>query len=255
MQDLREILEKTFVADVQHHAAIGSTNDRAIQCAALRELKLPLLILADRQTAGRGRGSNRWWTGPGSLAFSLLIEPEPAAAPACGPQRSTLVSLAAGVAVVEALAPLLPGHVVGIHWPNDVMVDGRKLAGILIEILSDGKLVIGIGVNTNNRAADAPEDVRSRVATLLDVTGQVHDATELLIAILCQLQRQLLELSRSAEGVAARTHQLCLQRGKRLQIAQGRKQIEGRCLGIAADGALLLEIDGKPQAVYSGVVT
>ena len=78
---------------------------------------------------------------------------------------------------------------------------------------------------------------------------------ELLISILQHLQRQLAELARSPGSVAARTHELCLQRGKRLQIIQGEKQIEGRCLGIAADGALLLEIDGQPQAVYSGVVT
>ena len=134
------------------------------------------------------------------------------------------------------------------------MLDGRKLAGILIEVLADGKLVIGIGINTNNTAADAPEEVRPRVVTLRDVTGREHDSTELLIAILQQLQRQLLELAVAPESVAGRTHELCLQRGKRLQIVQGEKRIEGRCLGIAADGALLLEIDGQPQAVYSGVV-
>ena len=168
-----------------------------------------------------------------------------------------MVSLAAGVAVVEALTPRCrdPDALeIGIHWPNDVMLDGRKLAGILIEVLSDGKQVIGIGINTNNTAADAPEEVRTRVATLRDVTGQVYDSTELLIAILQQLQRQLAELAVSPERVAARTHELCLQRGKRLEIIQGEKQIEGRCLGIAADGALLLEIDGRLQAVYSGVV-
>ncbi len=258
MQNLRKILEKTFVADVEHHATIGSTNQRAIECAALDRVELPLLILADCQTAGRGRGSNRWWTGPGSLAFSLLIGPELAglpSRPASGCRRSTLVSLAAGVAVVEAVVPLLSGHEIGIHWPNDVMLDGRKLAGILIEVLSDGKFVIGIGMNMNNTAVDAPEEVRPRVVTLRDVTGREHDSTELLMAILCQLQRQLVELALSPESVAGRTHELCLQRGKRLQIIQGEKQIEGRCLGIAADGALLLEIDGRPQAVYSGTVT
>ncbi|MGO9112219.1 MAG: biotin--[acetyl-CoA-carboxylase] ligase [Thermoguttaceae bacterium] len=255
---MRKILEKTFVAEMEHHAAIDSTNSRAIQCAALPGMKLPFLILADCQSAGRGRGSNRWWTGPGSLAFSLLIGPElagTAGVPVSECRCSTLVSLAAGVAVVDALAPLVPGHEIGIHWPNDIMLGGRKLAGVLIEVLSDGKHVIGIGINTNNMAADAPEEVRPRVVTLRDVTGQEHDSSELLIAILCQLERQLLELGRSPGDVAERTGELCLQRGKRLQIAQGEKQLEGRCLGIAADGALVLEVGGKPQAVYSGAVT
>ncbi len=250
MQNLRKILEKTFVADLEHHAEIGSTNDRAVECATLDGVTLPFLVLADRQTAGRGRGAKRWWTGPGSLAFSLLIGPELAGAG----RRSALVSLAAGVAIVEAVAPLVPGHEIGIHWPNDVMVDGRKLAGVLIEALSDGKLVIGIGINTNNTAADAPEEVRLLVATLLDVTGRKHDPVEFLITVLCQLERQLLELARSPESVAMRTDELCLQRGQRLQIVQGEKQIEGRCLGIAVDGALSLEIDGQPRAIYSGAV-
>jgi BirA family biotin operon repressor/biotin-[acetyl-CoA-carboxylase] ligase len=166
-----------------------------------------------------------------------------------------LISLATGVAIVEAVAPLLPGHEIGIHWPNDVMLDGRKLAGVLIEVLPNGRHVIGVGINTNNRAGDAPEEVRQRIATLRDATCQVHESMELLISILQHLQRQLAELARSPESVAARTHEVCLQRGKRLEITQGKKQIAGRCLGIAADGALLLEIDGHPQAVYSGVVT
>jgi BirA family biotin operon repressor/biotin-[acetyl-CoA-carboxylase] ligase len=257
MQNLRKILEKTFVADMEHHAAIGSTNDRASQCAGSADVKLPLLIIADRQTAGRGRGSNRWWTGPGSLAFSLLIGPElvaPVGASAGGLQRSGLVSLAAALAIVEAVAPLAPGHEIGIHWPNDVMLDGRKLAGILIEVLPDGKHVIGIGLNVNNVAADAPDDVRPRVVTLRDATGREHDSTDLLIAILQQIQRRFAALAIAPESIAMRAQELCLQRGKRLQIVQGEKRIEGRCLGIAADGALLIEADGKQQAVYSGVV-
>ena len=139
----------------------------------------------DQQTAGRGRGSNRWWTGPGSLAFSLLIDRKDASA--ASRQMSMLASLATGVALVDALSPLVPGHEIGIHWPNDVMLDGRKLAGVLIEILPDGKQVIGIGINTNNTATDAPAEVRPRVVTLRDATGQTCDSTDLLIAILNQL--------------------------------------------------------------------
>jgi biotin-(acetyl-CoA carboxylase) ligase len=87
------------------------------------------------------------------------------------------------------------------------------------------------------------------------VTDQEHDSTELLIRVLNQLQRQLLELSRAPKSVVRQMNELCLQRGKRLQIAQGANRLEGRCLGVAEDGALVLEIDGSPHAVYSGVVT
>jgi len=274
MQNLRKYLKNTFVADVEHHFSLSSTNDRAAECAAVPRIKLPLLILADCQTTGRGRGSNRWWTGPGSLAFSLLIGPELAGTvgasacggcvegasqpiqeelpgavmiPTAGSRSSGLVALAAGVAVVEALAPLVPGHEIGIHWPNDIMLDGRKLAGILIEVMSDGKFVIGIGINTNNTTTDAPEEVRPRVVTLRDVTGQEHNSTELLISILRQLQRQLADLVRSPESIAVRTHERCLQRGKRLQIVQGEKQIEGCCLALLPTGHCCLKSMGSPR--------
>ncbi len=252
MPNLRKILENSFVADVEHYESISSTNDRAIAAASEASVRLPLLIVADAQTAGRGRGSNRWWTGAGSLAFSLLIGPETGRT--VETRLSVLVSLAVGVALVDALAPLVPGHEIGICWPNDVMLDGRKLAGILIEVLPDGKQVIGVGVNTNNTAADAPADVRGRVATLRDATGRMHDATELLISILNRLEEQLGELARLPERVAARTNELCLQQGTILQVRQGEQVIRGTCRGIALDGALVLEYNGRRQAIYSGTI-
>jgi BirA family transcriptional regulator, biotin operon repressor / biotin---[acetyl-CoA-carboxylase] ligase len=249
MPNLRKIIENSFIAAAEHHPTISSTNDRAMAAAGEPNTRLPLLVLADVQTAGRGRGSNRWWTGPGSLAFSLLCKP-----PAPSQPSSVLVSLAAGVAVVEALAPLVPGHEIGIHWPNDIMLDGRKLAGILIEVLPDGKQVIGIGINANNAAADAPEDVCQRVATLRDATGVAHDPAELLIVILKRLEEQLAALACAPERITARTDELCLQRGTVLEVGQGNRLIVGTCRRIASDGALVIESAKQTHYVYSGTV-
>ena len=94
-----------------------------------------------------------------------------------------MVALAAAVAVVETLAPLLPDHQVGLHWPNDVFVGQRKLAGILIEVLPGGRHVVGIGINTNNTLADAPPTLRQQAATLFDLTGRRQDQTAILIAL------------------------------------------------------------------------
>jgi BirA family biotin operon repressor/biotin-[acetyl-CoA-carboxylase] ligase len=172
-----------------------------------------------------------------------------------GPPVS-LASLTAGVAVVDAITPLVAGHELGIHWPNDVILDTRKLAGILIEVLPDGKQVIGIGINVNNTAADAPAEVRPRVATLRDAIGQSHDATDLLIVILKHLERQFAELARSPQRIVARTNELCLQRGKRLEVIQGTRRVEGLCGGIAADGALVIETDDRVKTqIYSGTIT
>jgi BirA family biotin operon repressor/biotin-[acetyl-CoA-carboxylase] ligase len=249
MINLRQILENSFAADVEYYESISSTNDRAAAAASEAGVRLPLLVVAESQTAGRGRGANRWWTGQGSLAFSLLIATDAGARP------TILISLATGVAVVDALTPLVPGHEIGIHWPNDVILDGRKLAGILIEGLVGGKVVIGIGINTNNSAADAPAEVRSRVATLFDATGKLHDPTDLLIAILNCTEQRLAQLAAAPEQIAARTHELCLQRGRGLEIEQGTVRTQGRCAGVATDGALLLEVNGQARSVYSGTIS
>ena len=140
-------------------------------------------------------------------------------------QRASLAALATGVAVVEAVATRLPGRPLGIHWPNDVMVGPRKLAGILIEVTSGGQFVVGVGLNVNNTAAEAPAELQSRVTTLRDLTGHTHDLGRLLIDLLQQCQRQWALLAREPEAIARRTDALCLQRGRMLSVRQGGKRL------------------------------
>jgi BirA family biotin operon repressor/biotin-[acetyl-CoA-carboxylase] ligase len=277
--DFQRILAETFVARAEHHEVIGSTNDRAREYAA-EHLPMPLLITADRQTAGRGRGSHRWWTGQGSLAMSLML-PTDIIPEDIG--QSVLVSLASAVAVVDVLrelaeqqgatgvSPVLPkeehgqdargtqedniNETLGLHWPNDVVLSGRKLAGILIESLPGRAHVVGIGINTNNAAADAPEEFRDELITLRDATGTNCDHVELLVGLLQCLELGLRQLGVAPRHVARRADELCLQRGKMLTIQGNKEQITGRCRGIGPDGALLLETPEGLRACKNGVVT
>ncbi|MGA2032632.1 MAG: biotin--[acetyl-CoA-carboxylase] ligase [Thermoguttaceae bacterium] len=244
--DLPQIRRETFCATVEYHPVLTSTNDRARELAA-DGCPLPLLVVAAQQTAGRGRGGNRWWTGPGGLAFSLLLPPQPE-------RPSPLISLAAAVAVVQTLAPLAPQAAMGIHWPNDVYVAGRKLSGILVEVLGDGRPIVGIGVNVNNSSADAPEELRPRVATLRDLTARTHDLTAILIDLVQHLAGSFQQLSTDARRITARADELCLRRGELLRAEAAGGPVSGRCLGIAADGALRLETAEGERAIYSGVV-
>ncbi|MGD0900177.1 MAG: biotin--[acetyl-CoA-carboxylase] ligase [Thermoguttaceae bacterium] len=250
--DLDRILRTTFVASAEYHPTLTSTNEQAARLAGGNCPPLPLLVVAGQQTAGRGRGTNRWWTGPGSLAFSLLLDPAEPAAPE-GP-RSTMLALAAGIAVADALTPLLPAETVGIHWPNDVMAGRRKLSGILVEVLPDGRSIVGIGVNTNNTAADAPPEIQALVGTVRDLSGLSHDQTALLWAILGQFEQRLAQVAAEARLLAARADALCSQRGRQLSVQRGNEVITGLCLGLGPDGALLLETPAGRRAVYSGVV-
>jgi BirA family transcriptional regulator, biotin operon repressor / biotin---[acetyl-CoA-carboxylase] ligase len=248
--DVQRLLAESFLAAAEHYATLGSTQDRA-QAAAAQGARGPLLIVADEQTAGRGRGANRWWTGPGSLAFSLLFDP---AVWNLSTTALPMRSLAAGVAVVAAVTPRLYPHHVGLHWPNDVFVGGRKLAGILIDVLSDGRHILGVGLNVNNSLSAAPADVRDRATSMFDLTGMRHDRTDLLLDVLAELAAVFQQSAAEPAAFGARFQDLCLQVGKPLVIHAGGAATAGHCRGIAADGALLLETERGLEKFYSGVL-
>ncbi len=284
--DAVRLVRETSIARVEYHPRLDSTNTRAAQCAAQRGIELPALIVAEEQTAGRGRGGNRWWTGPGSLAFSLLVDAETVGA---DETRSPRVALAAAVAVVDCVGPLLPTQQVGIHWPNDVHVRvakpqgdadhqggadipvchnvsgspgrqeclphlpiDRKLAGILVEVLPDRRHVIGIGVNVNNTLADTPPELRNTIATLRDLSGREHDRTGVLIDLWHCLERVFSQFREDPKELAARADSLCLQRGQAVTLSWTNRKVTGVCQGIAADGGILLETPDGLQTFLSG---
>ena len=231
---------------------------------------LPFVITADEQTAGRGRQNNTWWTGHGSLALSMLLD---AKKHGLTPQTSAQLSLAIGYAAMTALraiteetlaksktatkiesngeSDLMPN--IEIRWPNDVYVNDRKIVGILIEAPNMRHLVIGIGINTNNTAADAPEEIRERIVTLRDVLGQEIDQRR-MIFLLCReimavLQYFPLQLPQFIEQVEQNLHQV----GKMVNISREGDTISGQCLGLNSDGSLRVLTETGEKAVVSGV--
>jgi len=240
-----------LVDDFELYDTLGSTNDRVREAAADLPAGRGLLVVAREQTAGRGRGANRWWTGPGSLAFSLLFDPE---SRRIDKRHRAMSALATSVAIVETTSPLVQPRPVGIHWPNDVYIGEAKLAGILVEVLPDGRQIIGVGVNVNNTAASAPAELAPHVATLFDLTGREHDPLELLELLLKHMEPALTLLTISPERLALHADALCLQRDRRmtLDVGQGRI-VEGIYSRIADDGALVLDTPTGPETIYSGV--
>ena len=210
-----------------------------------------LLVVADRQNAGRGRGANQWWTGEGSLAFSLLFDPATFGLPR---RAMPQISLAAAAAVVDSVAPLLDGKVVGLHWPNDVYTSDRKLAGVLVDALGDSRYIVGVGINTNCSIADAPPELRETIATLHGLTGRVFDHGDLLESLITRFGDVLGMLAKTPDELGARFNDLCLQHGDMLNVRNGGQIISGRCAGIATDGALLLDTERGRQAIYSGTL-
>ncbi len=124
--DLAEVQADTFVGEIELHEQLASTNDRALQVAQSAEFQagcLPLLIVANEQTGGRGRGTNRWWATEGSLAFSLLLGAEQSRLPQ---SRWPQVSLHVGLSVCEAIEEVIDTSRPRLKWPNDVYLQGAR---------------------------------------------------------------------------------------------------------------------------------
>jgi BirA family transcriptional regulator, biotin operon repressor / biotin---[acetyl-CoA-carboxylase] ligase len=251
--DVERIRSAGSVGEIEVHSEIGSTNDRAAERAEEPSLRCPCLILTARQTAGRGRGSNSWWSGPGALTFSLVLEPRRIGlATEAFPQ----VALAAGLAVCEAIEATLPQQTVGLKWPNDVFLEGRKVCGILLEAprAASGRVIAGIGVNVNNTLAAAPADVRQRAVSMIDAGGRPLDRTALLIAVLERLDVWLRALAVDASHVFEHWRPYCVLSGKRVCLSAASREIAGICRGIDDSGRLLIATADGIEAHRSGTI-
>ncbi len=235
-------------------AEATSTMDRAREVACGVDAPLPMAVVAERQTAGRGRRGARWWQSPGSLATSLVIDAARVAE--AGKPVSPLWSLACGVALAESIIDLEPMVEARVRWPNDVVARGRKLAGILVETAPGGRVIFGIGVNTTGSATDAPAPLRQRVGTLPDLTGRTLGRGRLLVAFIPRFLSLLGETSRDPGVLVERYRPLCSLSGSEVTVhrEEGRR-LTGVCHGIDADGALVLDTAVGLVHLVSGSLT
>lgn len=241
------------MAALEYHDSIGSTNDRALELARGATVPVPLLVLAARQTAGRGRGTNRWWSSPGALTFSYVTRLPKDVDRARWPP----LALSAAVAVCELIEELAPSLQPGIRWPNDVYVAGRKISGILAEVpaaAADPLLVLGLGLNVNNSLADAPREIATVGTALVDLAGEPFELTDVLLRLLQHVERQAARWTAGDPALARRWSALCLLRGRRVALRLGERSVEGHCHGIAADGALELETPAGRQRFFGGAL-
>ena len=253
--DSARIVRESFVQQVRAHETIDSTNDDALEFCRNNPCPVPLLVVTSRQTAGRGRGSNQWWSTAGALTCSLVIQP---ADFGIAEQQWPKASLTTGLSICRALDSLASQQQVALKWPNDVWMNRRKICGILIEVggrRPAPKLVIGIGINVNNSFAGAPDDLQDIATSLVDTTGTVFELTEVLVGVLQELERQLARLRDDDQQLAAEWQARCALRGRSVELESGRQRIEGTCLGIDADGALMLQTSAGQERFFGGVIT
>jgi BirA family transcriptional regulator, biotin operon repressor / biotin---[acetyl-CoA-carboxylase] ligase len=218
----------------------GSTNDDA---AGLAEQGAPhgSLVMADHQTAGRGRVGRSWYSPPDhNLYFSLILRP------ATAPADTALLTLAAGVAIAEVLE-------LQIKWPNDVVAPGfRKVAGLLCEMdVSQGRVVsvvLGVGINVNQ--PDFPPDL-PLAASLRTLGGEPVERYGLLARLLPVLEHRIQQIEGDRQAIVCAWSALSATTGQRVRVGD----LEGVATGLRADGALLLRLDdGREYPVVAGDV-
>lgn len=234
---------------ILYYGQVGSTMDEARLLAEGGEPE-GTVVIAEEQTAGRGRFNRAWVSPPGeNLAFSVVLRPAQA--------QLRYVNMAATLAVagaVEALTGLQPA----IKWPNDVRLGGKKVSGILIETsMVEAGLryaVLGIGLNVNMDPARFPE-IAELATSLLRETGRKADRTRVLQEVLVRLD-DLYQAVRNGGSLVSRWASMLETLGKVVQVRWRDQVLEGRATGVDDEGNLLLrQPDGSTIPVVAGEVT
>jgi len=249
--ELNKLLSKLKLGSVRYFDSLGSTNDEALAWATSGARDMSLIV-SDEQTMGRGRYDRPWFTPPGSaLAFSLILHPSADERP----HLSRLVGLAA-LSIAKSLQTR--GLYPEVKWPNDVLLNRRKVAGVLIELVWSGEdvenVVLGIGVNITKRSIPSTDILRFPATSLEDALGRPVERAEVLYDILdafITLRPQL-----GTDALIKQWESVLAYQGRQVQVDMGGGQmVTGRVVGLESDGSLKLrEENGKSVTVRFGDV-
>lgn len=241
-----------FEKHLHHYYKIGSTNTAAMAAAADGAPE-GSAFLAEEQTAGRGRGANTWQS-PRSTGIycSVILRPN------LPPSEVLLLSLAAGLAVHAAIQTVDARVMPDLKWPNDVLIDGKKVCGILTEMNAEATrvryIVVGIGINVNQ--ADFPKELGATSLRLQ--TGSEWSRVELASALLKSLDReyrQFVDAPESRQELLVRFEQNSSWiQGKRVRIEENGASFEGTTEGLDPRGFLRVRVNREVRTVLSGTV-
>lgn len=248
---MNEIVDPGTGWTVRSFDEIDSTSDELLRWAAAGAPE-GATVIASRQTAGRGRQGRRWQSAVvGNLYVSFLLRPD------MGPDRFAPLSLVVALVVAEEIDLRLRGARTGLKWPNDVWVDGRKVAGILLEarkIGAESVLVVGVGLNLRT-PGEGWRDLRGK-AVALDRFGPVEEPQTWLAALLPRWQAAVLRYEAEGLGPFLEGWRVrCVLRGREVFFREGRYRHRARVIGVGDDGSLTVEVAGLGvRSLFSGEV-
>ncbi len=222
---------------------VSSTNDYAKKIAS--EVPEGTVVIAKKQTKGRGRKNREWASPEGGLWMSIVLKPQV--------KREDIPKIVfiGALAVVDTLAEF--GIKAGIKWPNDVWVDNKKICGILTEGKFGEFAILGIGLNVNNIIPPELEGSATSMKLLLGREVGLNEVLETLLRNLSRWYRIFLE--RGSLAVISAVKEKCFILGKEVKIIEDGREIRGRAVDIADDGALVLETPRDKLRILYGDVS
>jgi BirA family biotin operon repressor/biotin-[acetyl-CoA-carboxylase] ligase len=240
--------------DIRVFEETTSTND-VIEKLARDKVKEGVVVFAESQSRGRGRLGRKWISPPRKgLWFSILLRPN------IRPVAVTQMTIAAATALFRAIRAQT-GVTTEIKWPNDILIRGKKVAGILTELSAETDrikyVILGVGIDVNQTAAEFPADLR-RIATSLRIeTGQKQNRAELAVKVLHELDRDYEHVREGRfEDLSAEWEKHCSTIGHQVVIHVGDRKIQGRAEALDTDGALLIRTQhGHLERIIGGDVT
>ena len=212
------------------------------------------LVVADMQTAGRGRRGRTWISPAGeSVYMSLLLRPQ------CKPGQASALTLVMALAVLEAIKELKPQNC-GIKWPNDIVMSGKKICGILTEMCMKKTdidyVVIGVGVNANQ--SSFAEEIADTATSIFQQIGEKIDRAWLIRRIMHHFEQAYAEFEKTWDltGLIEPYNRYLLNKDRQVRVLDPKEEYEGTALGINAQGELLVrKQDGELTEVYAGEVS
>ena len=236
----------------EFHDCIDSTNIRGKQLATSQSAH-GTVVVANTQTAGRGRMTRFWQSPPDcNLYFSLVLFPT--IPPQIVPQLAILCALG----VHQAMSQTVPAHTFGLKWPNDIWSQqGKKLSGILCEAVLCGSqtaVVAGIGININGNSDDFPPDIRQTAGTLAELANHPLDRIGLLATFLNAFEPFLdqWQSALSLQPFLEYWNRYDILRGTFIRVQNGDEIIEGIADGIRSDGRLILSTANSIRLIHAG---
>ena len=236
---------------IVYYSSVGSTNE-VLKKLAAQGAPDGTLVIADEQTAGKGRLSRKWLAPPGaSLLMSLLFRPDLA------PSQAQRLTMTCSLAISDAIEGIT-GLPVGLKWPNDIFIRGKKVGGILTESGTTGGrldyVVVGMGLNVNLAVSTLPE-LRGTATSLSQELGREVSRLELLWRILEGIEARYGSL-RSGESPHEEWVARLINLGRQVQVTTSQGVLVGWAEGVDADGALILRTsDGQRERILAGDVT